>query len=86
MPSKLGKYILVRTLGSGANSKVKLAYDPEVDRYYAIKIMNQIKLYGKPIRVNKVGGNILVCFIVYCIVLKLRHVFIRQLRIKRIWT
>ena len=27
----------------------------EEDADYAIKIMNMIKLYGKPIRVNKVG-------------------------------
>jgi serine/threonine protein kinase len=29
MPSKLGKYTLFRTLGSGAYSKVKLAQDEE---------------------------------------------------------
>lgn len=29
----------------------------EEDADYAIKIMNMIKLYGKPIRVNKVGLN-----------------------------
>ena len=29
----------------------------EEDADYAIKIMNMIKLYGKPVRVNKVGGN-----------------------------
>lgn len=29
----------------------------EDDADYAIKIMNMIKLYGKPIRVNKVRGN-----------------------------
>ena len=28
----------------------------EEDADYAIKIMNMIKLYGKPIRVNKVRG------------------------------
>src|SRR5437879_4713935 len=39
MPSKLGKYTLVRTLGSGAYSKVKLALDEETGTYYAIKIM-----------------------------------------------
>ncbi len=39
MPSKLGKYSLVRTLGSGAYSKVKLAQDTETGEYYAIKIM-----------------------------------------------
>lgn len=31
----------------------------EEDADYAIKIMNMIKLYGKPIRVNKVKCNIL---------------------------
>ena len=37
----------------------------EDDADYAIKIMNMIKIYGKPIRVNKVGtverGVVLVC-------------------------
>ena len=28
----------------------------EEDADYAIRIMNMIKLYGKPIRVNKVSG------------------------------
>lgn len=28
----------------------------EEDADYAIRIMNQIRLYGKPIRVNKVGS------------------------------
>lgn len=32
----------------------------EEDAEYACKIMNQIKLWGKPIRVNKV------CFHIYC--------------------
>ena len=32
----------------------------EDDADYAIKIMNMIKVYGKPIRVNKVSGK-LVC-------------------------
>lgn len=41
MPTKLGKYTLVRTLGSGAYSKVKLAQDSETGQFYAIKIMKQ---------------------------------------------
>jgi serine/threonine protein kinase len=43
MPSKLGNYILLRTLGSGANSKVKLAQStlPGNDSYYAIKVMKK---------------------------------------------
>jgi 5'-AMP-activated protein kinase catalytic alpha subunit len=43
MPSKLGKYILLRTLGSGAYSKVKLARDSETGRFYAIKMMKPAK-------------------------------------------
>ena len=35
----------------------------EEDADYAIKIMNMIKLYGKPIRVNKVLNF---CISVYC--------------------
>lgn len=30
----------------------------EEDADYAIKVLNMIKLYGKPIRVNKVSDNI----------------------------
>lgn len=33
----------------------------EDDADYAIKIMNMIKVYGKPIRVNKVGEMVCVC-------------------------
>ena len=39
MPSRLGKYTLVRTLGSGAYSKVKLAQHVDTGEFYAIKIM-----------------------------------------------
>ena len=38
MPSKLEKYTLIKTLGEGAYSKVKLALDRENGQYYAIKI------------------------------------------------
>ena len=38
MTSKLGKYELLRTLGRGAYSKVKLAKDSETGEYVAIKI------------------------------------------------
>lgn len=41
MPTTLGKYTLLRTLGTGANSKVKLAVDPETKAYYAIKILKK---------------------------------------------
>ena len=33
----------------------------EEDADYAIKIMNMIKLFGKPIRVNKVTADGLLC-------------------------
>ena len=33
----------------------------EDDADYAIKIMNMIKLFGKPIRVNKVRDSVLYC-------------------------
>lgn len=33
----------------------------EEDAEYACKIMNQIKLWGKPIRVNKVRGRSFIC-------------------------
>lgn len=36
----------------------------EEDAEYACKIMNQIKLWGKPIRVNKVRDNFLLSFVV----------------------
>ena len=38
MPSKLGKYKLVRTLGKGAFSKVKLAVNDEDGQHYAVKL------------------------------------------------
>ena len=41
MPSQLGKYTLIRTLGSGANSKVKLGLDKTNNRYFAVKILKK---------------------------------------------
>ena len=41
MPSQLGNYTLLRTLGSGANSKVKLAIDKTTNRYFAVKILKK---------------------------------------------
>ena len=41
MPSTLGKYTLIRTLGSGANSKVKLGLDKETGTYYAVKVLKK---------------------------------------------
>ena len=41
MPSKLGKYTLLKTLGSGANPKVKLGLDKDTNRYFAIKILKK---------------------------------------------
>lgn len=34
----------------------------EEDAEYAARIMNQVRLYGKPIRVNKVGYSLSVIF------------------------
>ena len=39
MPAKLGKYNVLRTLGSGASCKVKMGHDTESGRKVAIKIM-----------------------------------------------
>lgn len=41
MPSQLGKYTLVKTLGSGANSKVKLGLDKSTGNYFAVKILKK---------------------------------------------
>lgn len=41
MPSQLGKFTLLRTLGSGANSKVKLGLDKDTGRYFAVKILKK---------------------------------------------
>jgi BR serine/threonine kinase len=40
MPGTLGKYNIIRTLGTGASCKVKLALDTESGRKVAIKIIN----------------------------------------------
>ena len=41
MPSQLGNYKLLRTLGSGANSKVKLGQHKETGAFAAIKILKK---------------------------------------------
>ena len=41
MPSQLGNYKLLRTLGSGANSKVKLGQHKDTGVFFAIKIMKK---------------------------------------------
>jgi len=41
MPSQLCKYNLVRTLSSGANSKVKLGQDKETGEFFAVKIFKK---------------------------------------------
>lgn len=41
MSYTLGKYTLLQTLGSGANSKVKLAIDKSTNQYFAIKILKR---------------------------------------------
>ena len=41
MPSQLGNYTLIRTLGSGANSKVKLGQHKDTKGFYAIKILKK---------------------------------------------
>lgn len=38
MPSQLGKFNLISTLGQGSYSKVKLAVSMEDGKYYAVKI------------------------------------------------
>ncbi len=41
MPSQLGPYKLLRTLGTGANSKVKLAEHKDTGQRAAIKILKK---------------------------------------------
>lgn len=41
MPSHIGSYKLLRTLGTGANSKVKLAQHKDTGKYSAIKILKK---------------------------------------------
>jgi BR serine/threonine kinase len=41
MPGNIGKFQVLRTLGSGASCKVKLGIDTESGRKVAIKIMHQ---------------------------------------------
>jgi serine/threonine protein kinase len=40
MKKRIGKYEILRTLGSGASCKVKLGLDTTTNRKVAIKIMN----------------------------------------------
>lgn len=40
MPGTIGKYQIVKTLGSGAFAKIKLAEDTETGQKVAIKIMD----------------------------------------------
>ena len=42
MPSTLGRFTLVKTLGSGANSKVKLGLDKATGEMFAIKILKRV--------------------------------------------
>jgi serine/threonine protein kinase len=41
MPSVLGKYQLLQTLGKGAHSKVKLALNKQTREYFAVKILKK---------------------------------------------
>ncbi len=41
MPGRLGKYEIVKTLGSGGSCKVKLAIDTDNGEKVAIKMLNQ---------------------------------------------
>ena len=58
----------------------------EDDADYAIKIMNMIKIYGKPIRVNKVTGLIIVSIRVVCdnYTLDLNHTKINIISLSRL--
>jgi len=40
MPGKIGRFEIMRTLGTGASCKVKLALDTESGRKVAVKIIN----------------------------------------------
>ena len=47
----------------------------EEDAEYACKIMNQIKLWGKPIRVNKVHCSIVVEWIAWMLMVRFSGLF-----------
>lgn len=53
--SRVGKYILLDTLGQGAFGKVKLAVNEETGREYAIKIMakQDIKAHELTLQVRR---------------------------------
>jgi serine/threonine protein kinase len=40
MPGKIGRFEIMRTLGTGASCKVKLALDTETGKKVAVKIIN----------------------------------------------
>ena len=41
---KIGPYVIIKTLGEGAHSHVKLAYHAITRKYVAIKIVNKAEL------------------------------------------
>ena len=41
MKKTLGKYEIIKTIGSGATCKAKLGLDTETGKYVAIKLINQ---------------------------------------------
>ena len=44
MPKKVGKYEIGKTLGEGTFGKVKLAFNTENQRQYAIKVLDKGKI------------------------------------------
>ena len=55
MPGNIGKYQIIRTIGSGYSCKVKLAINKETTKKVAVKIMNpNLDIEAKELLLNEV--------------------------------
>ncbi len=54
-PERLGRYLVIDTIGAGGMGEVLLAYDPSLDRRVAIKVVSReaSKAYGLDVRLER---------------------------------
>lgn len=58
IPNTIGKYVFRSTLGEGASSVVKLAFDTEKHNYYACKVISKVYLSESEQRMKKFESEI----------------------------